>query len=70
MAEILKLVYVIITFISLFLIATKTEGVHFRCFRDSDCVKLYCRPPLKSKCMYKTNCKCIAVYTQEDYGLT
>jgi hypothetical protein len=46
------------------------SGVHFRCFKDSDCVKLYCRPPLKSMCMYRTNCKCIAVYTQEDYVLT
>ena len=104
MTEIVKYVYVIIIFLSLFLVATNIEGkpfyrfqiffftsytifyrifcyiilifffitgTYFRCFKDSDCIKkLFCRPPLKPKCMYKTMCKCKAEFTSNDYVLT
>nr|ABS31392.1 nodule-specific cysteine-rich peptide 93 [Medicago truncatula] len=70
MAKIVKYVYVIIIFLSLFLVATKIEGYYYKCFKDSDCVKLLCRIPLRPKCMYRHICKCKVVLTQNNYVLT
>ncbi|KEH41479.1 putative Late nodulin [Medicago truncatula] len=71
MAEIVKYVYVIIIFLSLFLVAMNIEGKFHRCFKDSECLNLlYCRTPLKPKCMYRTFCKCKVVFTSNVYVLT
>ncbi|KEH41254.1 Nodule Cysteine-Rich (NCR) secreted peptide [Medicago truncatula] len=71
MVEIVKYVYVIIIFLSLFLVATNIEGKFQKCCKDSDCLDLlYCRTPLKPKCIHERMCKCKAVFTSNDYVLT
>ncbi|RHN77866.1 putative Late nodulin [Medicago truncatula] len=62
MAEIVKYIYVIIIFLSLFLVATNIEAF-FRCKNDFDCVHKRCRGPMRAKCISKAICKCRLAFT-------
>lgn len=58
MAEIVKLVYVMIIFLFLFFVVTNIEAIRERCFKDSDCPKNFCRRPWFPNCVNLV-CKCV-----------
>ncbi|CAJ2639833.1 unnamed protein product [Trifolium pratense] len=67
MAQIVKLVNVIIIFLSLFLVARNVEGIRRRkkCYNDFDCPRTMCPSYLLVKCIVY-NCKCCVIGTYED----
>ncbi|WJX66158.1 hypothetical protein P8452_50741 [Trifolium repens] len=57
MAKLMKFVYVMIYFISLFLVATANTTPE--CFEDSQCKHIKCRRPWFPRCSERQYCKCL-----------
>ncbi|CAJ2656031.1 unnamed protein product [Trifolium pratense] len=62
MAEILKFIYLIILFISLFLVVTDVTAarVLVNCKDTIDCSRWFCKSPLVPKCI-SFKCKCVEI---------
>ncbi|AES98519.1 Nodule Cysteine-Rich (NCR) secreted peptide [Medicago truncatula] len=56
MAKIIKFVYVLAIFFSLFLVAKNVNG--WTCVEDSDCPANICQPPMQRMCFYG-ECACV-----------
>ncbi|AES78786.1 putative Late nodulin [Medicago truncatula] len=50
MVKILKFIYVMIIFLSLFLVATNVNAIN-KCSQDSHCPKDMCKKPSKPRCV-------------------
>ncbi|KEH19716.1 putative Late nodulin [Medicago truncatula] len=60
MAKIVNFLYSMIIFLSLFLVATKSEPGGHRCSTDSFCPPNMCPPGMTPKCV-RFRCKCVPI---------